>query len=202
MVRLDPLRAHQLALQFNLPKTKVVAAPLVATGDTDFCNPARFAELVRSHPSGSSVRLIAIQAARAKILAEVLFRFHKHRMNAPISQPRLFYRLSCLACRNWSNECKQSSARYGLHTEDPPSWLRVWADHVYQTLLTAALEKSGGLFNTAILENLEGASNVCQGCLSDFWTTRSQKEVFNAWARGVKDVLRQRLEGLEHLYAL
>lgn len=202
LVRLDPLRAHQLALQFNLPKTKAAAAPLLATGSTDFCDPSRFAELIKSHPSASLVRLIAIQAARAKIIADVLLRFYEHPMSPPSSQPRLFYRLSCLECRKWSNECKASLARNGLHTQDPPSWVRVWADHVYHALLTAPLETADHLFEATILERLDGASNVCQECLSDFWTTRSQKEVFNAWASGVKDVLKQRLEGLQHLYAL
>lgn len=50
LVHLDPLRAHQLALEFDLPNTKVAAAALAATGGTEICDYSRLAELVKSHP--------------------------------------------------------------------------------------------------------------------------------------------------------
>ncbi|QRW15813.1 The BTB (BR-C, ttk and bab)/POZ (Pox virus and Zinc finger) domain [Rhizoctonia solani] len=79
LVHSDPLRAYQLALTFDLPKTKVMAAPLITTAKADLCEPSRLSRVVQSHPSASLIRLIGIQGTRAKILADVLLGFTSDR---------------------------------------------------------------------------------------------------------------------------
>ncbi|KAF8603541.1 hypothetical protein BDV93DRAFT_544708 [Ceratobasidium sp. AG-I] len=202
LAHLDPSRAHQLALEFNLPSTKVVAASLAATGGTDFCDHSRLAELARSYPPASLIRLAAIQGTRARILADVLLGLYKHPISAAKESPCLFYNLSCKACQHWLKECQGTSARGGLYSLSPPSWALAWVTLVYETLLSAPLEKSDHLFDAAILEKFEGSSHVCQDCLNDFWQRRKQRGVFNGWAVGIKDELKQRLESVHHLYDL
>ncbi|KAF8759709.1 Broad-Complex, Tramtrack and Bric a brac [Rhizoctonia solani] len=97
LVHSDPLRAYQLALTFDLPKTKVMAAPLITTAKADLCEPSRLSRVVQSHPSASLIRLIGIQGTRAKILADVLFGFYKRPMLP--TQEHFFYDLSCEPCR-------------------------------------------------------------------------------------------------------
>lgn len=196
-----PFRMHQLAIQFNLPKTKVAAAPLVLTGEVDLCNPLRLAELLQPHNSGSLIRLAAIQGTRAKILADVLFHFYEPPIFDP-DRPRLFYEMSCEACQKWLRKCERSEAREGLHNQSPPSWLLAWSTLVYETLLAAPLEKSEHLFNAFILDNFKELSYVCQECLDDFWKWGYQREDFNMWAEEVKLELKVRLGGVRHLYPL
>lgn len=201
LIQIDPLRIHQLALQFNLPKAQVAAAPLVLTDKADVCDPSKLSGLVKNYPSASLIRLAAIQGTRAKILADVLFHFYQYPIK-PSVKPSMFYDLSCHSCQKWLGECKESSARTWFYYGSPPSWVLAWATLVYQTLLASPLEKSDHLFDAFILNKLEGADNVCQDCLRDFWTLHSQRTDFNKWAEVIKGVLKQRLESVHHLHAL
>lgn len=197
----SPFRVHQLALQFNLPKAKVAAAPLVLASEVDLCNPLRLVHLLRPDNSGSLIRLAAIQGTRAKILADVLFHFYE----PPILDPdrsTLFYEMSCEACQKWLRKCERSEAREGLHSQSPPSWLLAWSTLVYETLLAASLDKSEHLFNAFILDNFKDTSYVCQDCLGDFWKWDYQREDFNGWAEEVKKELKTRLDSVHHLYSL
>lgn len=142
----DPLRTCELALQFNLPETRALAMPLVITGETDFSDPSQLGELVKSHSLITVTRLAAIQSTRGKMLADVLLCFY----NSPIApgpeHADMFFQLSCVPCRGWLKQCDRAEARRGLRAETPPSWVLAWADHAYQTLLHAPLEKSDELF--------------------------------------------------------
>ncbi|KAB5593250.1 hypothetical protein CTheo_3332 [Ceratobasidium theobromae] len=200
LVHTDPLRAYQLAITFDLPKTKVLAAPLITTSKADLCDPSRLARLTQSHPSSSLIRLIGIQGTRAKILAEVLFNFYKRPMLP--TQEHFFYDLSCETCRDWLDKCERNEARAGLYTHHPPSWLLSWANLVYQSLLASPLEQSDDLFHVTILERLEGSTTACQDCLADFWKYRDQRPKFDKWANDIKTILKDRLACLEPLYAL
>ncbi|KAF8603549.1 hypothetical protein BDV93DRAFT_473191 [Ceratobasidium sp. AG-I] len=196
----DPLRVCEFALQFNLPDTRALATPLVITGEIDFSDPLQLSGLVKSHSPITVTRLASIQGIRGKMLADVLLRFY----NAPIApgsnRRHMFHTLSCAPCQKWLDECDKVDDRRGLRTENPPSWVLAWADLVYQTLLHAPLEKSDELFDWTILEKLKGESRVCQRCLNDFWRYHSQQELFNEWAKGIKNVLTERLNGLQYLY--
>jgi hypothetical protein len=200
LVHTDPLRTYQLALAFDLPKTKVMAAPLITTSKADLCDPSRLARLIQSHHSASLIRLIGIQGTRAKILADVLFSFYKRPMLP--TQEHFFYDLSCESCRGWLDQCEGNEARGGLYTHHPPSWLLSWANLVYQTLLASPIEQSEDLFRVTVLERLEGSTTACQDCLDDFWKYRDQRPKFDKWANNVKVVLKERLTCLEPLYAL
>ncbi|KAL5637139.1 hypothetical protein ACGC1H_000953 [Rhizoctonia solani] len=200
LVHSDPLRAYQLALTFSLPKTKIMAAPLITTSKADLCDPSRLSRVVQSHPSDSLIRLIGIQGTRAKILADVLFGFYKRPMLP--THEHFFYDLSCEPCRGWLDKCESNEARTGLYTHHPPSWLLSWASLVYQTLLATPIEQCDDLFHVTILERLEGATTACQDCLSDFWTYREQRPKFDQWANNVKTTLKERLACLDSLYAL
>lgn len=202
LLHLDPSRAHQLALEFNLSNTKVAAAPLAITGGTDFCDHSRLPELAKHYPSASLIRLAALQGTRAKIIADVLFNFYKHPISPAKENPCMFYNLSCKSCQQWLKECQGTSTRGGFYSLSPPSWVLAWSILIYETLLSAPLDKSDHLFDAVILEKFEGLSHVCQDCLADFWQRRKQRSVFNGWAAGVKDVLKQRLDSVHHLYNL
>jgi len=196
----EPLRVHQLALEFNLPQTKAIAAPLIMSGKTDLCNPSRLAEYVQSHPPASLIRLVGIQGTRAKILSEVLFNFHKK----PIlpAQETMFFDTSCGACRKWIGECKEAGPRKGLPSQQPPSWLICWVILAYQSLLATPLENSDHLFNAIIMERFDKSNAVCRDCMNDFAKNRKIRTQFNEWANGVKAVLKTQLASLEHLYSL
>jgi hypothetical protein len=200
LMRMDPLRVHQLALEFNLPQTKAAAAPLILPGKTDLCNPSRLAEYAKAHPSASLIRLVGIQGTRAKILSEVLFNFHKK----PIlpAQDNMFFDTSCKACQKWMEGCKESGARKGLPSQHPPSWLICWVVLVYQSLLAAPLDNSDHLFNAIIMEKFDKSSAVCRDCMNDFAKFRKIRTKFNEWANGVKAALKIQLASLEHLYSL
>ncbi|KDN48046.1 hypothetical protein RSAG8_03062, partial [Rhizoctonia solani AG-8 WAC10335] len=200
LVYSDPLRAYQLALTYNLSKTKITAAPLITTSKADLCDPSRLSRVVQSHPSASLIRLIGIQGTRAKILADVLFGFYKRPMLP--TREHFFYDLSCEPCRGWLDKCESNEARTGLYTHHPPSWLLSWASLVYRTLLATPIEQCDDLFHVTVLERLEGVTTACQDCLSDFWTYRDQRPKFDQWANNVKSTLKERLACLESLYAL
>ncbi|KAH7344033.1 hypothetical protein B0J17DRAFT_645093, partial [Rhizoctonia solani] len=200
LVHSDPLRAYQLAITFELTKTKMMAAPLVTTSKADLCDPFRLSRVVQSHPSASIIRLIGIQGTRAKILADVLFSFYKRPMLP--TEEHFFYDLSCEPCRGWLDMCEGSEGRAGLYTHHPPSWLLSWANLVYQALLATPIEQCDNLFHVTVLERLEGAPTTCQDCLTDFWKFRDQRPKFDKWANNVKTTLKERLACLESLYAL
>ncbi|ELU38344.1 3-hydroxyacyl-CoA-dehydrogenase [Rhizoctonia solani AG-1 IA] len=194
LVHSDPLRAYQLALTFDLPKTKVMAAPLITTAKADLCEPSRLSRVVQSHPSASLIRLIGIQGTRAKILADVLFGFYKRPMLP--TQEHFFYDLSCEPCRGWLDMCEGNEARAGLYTHHPPSWLLSWSNLVYQTLLAMPIEQCDDLFRVTVLERLEGTATTCQDCLADFWKYRDQRPKFDRWASNVKTTLKERLSNV------
>lgn len=198
----DPLRAYELALQFNLPHTRALVTPLVIIGETDFSDPSRLPELVKSHPPASVIRLTAAQSTRGKILADVLFRFYRSPILPAPEHSDMFYKLSCSRCRKWLESCDECSDRNGLRRQNPPSWLLAWIDFAYETLLRASLEKSDELFDWAIMAKFKGKSSVCQTCLGDLQNHPFRKRIFNEWAQNVKNVLGQRLGVVQHLYAL
>ncbi|KAF8603548.1 hypothetical protein BDV93DRAFT_164930 [Ceratobasidium sp. AG-I] len=176
--------------------------PVVINGKIDFSDPLQLGELAKPHSSTSVIRPIAIQSTRSKMLADILFRFYSVPMAPGPERPDIFFRLSCRPRQKWLEECDQVEARKGLRTKNPPSWLLAWADLAYETLLHAPLEGSDELFSWSVMEKLKGKSRVCQECLEDFWSRANQQKQFNEWAQGVRSVLKQRLDGLEHLYAL
>ncbi|KAF8603554.1 hypothetical protein BDV93DRAFT_606818 [Ceratobasidium sp. AG-I] len=200
LVHQDPLRAYGLSVQFNLPDTKTVATPLVVAGGADFSDPSSLAELIQSHPSTSVLHLTAIQSTQGKMIADVLLHFSR----PPISpvQTYIFYNLSCAACRVWMNQCKTSNTRVGMAYYNPPSFLLAWIEFAYETLLHTSLEASDQLFEWTVLRNLKNKSSICQDCLADFSTNESKQSIFGLWSNDVKKVLKQRLEGLQHLYSL
>lgn len=198
----DPLRAYELALQYNLPNTRALATPLVITGAIDFSNPARLSELVQSHPPASVIRLTATQSTRGKMLADVLFHFYKQPISPPPEHSDMFYKLSCAPCRKWLESCDENPDRSGLRKQNPPSWLLCWIDLAYGELLRAPLEKSDEIFECSIMARFKGKNNVCQSCIGDFQTLQYRKRIFNEWAQSVKSVLKQRLEAVQQLYAL
>lgn len=198
----DPLRVYELALQFNLPSTRALVAPLAVTSEIDCSDPATLAELVKSRSPAAIIRLAATQSTRGKVLADVLLRFYRPPIAPTPNSPNIFYELSCDECRKWLESCDKSSERNGLRKQNPPSWLLVWTDFAYETLLRAPLEQSDELFDWSIMKKFKGESNVCQKCLGDFQKYDFMKRMFNQWAQDVKSVLKQRLEAVHHLYAL
>lgn len=202
LIHHSPFRVHQLALQFNLPKAKVAAASLVFISEVDCCEPKNLQHRAELYPPASLVRITAIQGTRARILADVLFRFYEPPVAAPPDHPDLFYVMSCDTCQKWLRKCQRSEARQGLYTQNPPSWLLAWSTLVYETLLAAPLDKCDYLFNAFVLDRFKGASNVSQDCLGDFWSLHYQRESFDLWASEVRDVLEWRLDNVRHLYAL
>lgn len=202
LLHLSPSNIHALALQFNLPKAKLAAAPLVLTNELDFCNPSILKKAVNSHSPASLIRLTAIQGTRARILADVLFQFYKWPIAPGEDKDNFFYEMSCEACQKWLRRCVKSEAREGLYDLNPPSWLLAWSTLVYETLLATPLEKSNHLFDARIMDRFKESRNVCQECLDDFWKWDHQRTCFNLWAEDVKDELDSRLDSVRLLYTL
>lgn len=202
LVQQDPLRAYGLAVQFNLPNTKALAIPFLICGKTDFSDITRLAELVKSYPQASVIRLVAIQSTRGKVLADVLFRFNKQPILPTPEQSDLFYSLLCDPCQQWLWNCSESADRKGLRKQCPPTWMLAWADLAYETLICAPPEKSDELFDSSILDKFNGEDRVCQSCLADFDKYDDQRGQFNKWAQGVRNVLKQRLDDVKYLYTL
>ncbi|KDN48047.1 hypothetical protein RSAG8_03063, partial [Rhizoctonia solani AG-8 WAC10335] len=189
----DPVRAYQLAARFNLVKTRAAAMPLVMASPVDFCDLNKAPELVQKYSSPGLVYLMNIQAMRAKLLSDILFRYDK----API-QPLdsdMYWELSCTRCRGSTRE---------LFKMIPPSWALGWVRLIYEALLTSSepLAKSNHLFRSTSLKQLEKQPSVCQSCLRDFVTIEDQRQIFDRWAQAIKDVLEAQLAKLELVYAL
>ncbi|KAF8603550.1 hypothetical protein BDV93DRAFT_544716 [Ceratobasidium sp. AG-I] len=197
LIQQDPLRAYGLSVQFSLPSTKAAATPLVVTSKTDFSDPQSLADLLKSHPSTSVVRLAAIQGTRGKMIADVLFQFHWPPNTFAAQQSNVLDRLSCDSCSKWLATCHHFNVRRQL-----PSWVLAWINLTYQTLLHSSLEQSVELFEWNILRKLQGEGGVCPQCLSGVLRSHEKGKLFDGWSQIVKVHLEQRLEGLGHLYAL
>ncbi|KAF8681127.1 BTB/POZ domain [Rhizoctonia solani] len=193
----DPTRAYQLALRFNLAKTKAAAAPLLIAEEVDFCDLDNIAELTQKYSSLGLACLMNIQAMRTKLLSEVLLRFDRAPVKPTGSNFNMYYDLSCGPCRADRDESEWFKST-------PPSWALAWLRLVYETLSTSSkpLEKSDYLFQSTILKKFQGKGDVCQGCLGDFERINHQKSTFDAWAQGVKRVLEIQLARLKLVYAL
>ncbi|KDN48049.1 hypothetical protein RSAG8_03065, partial [Rhizoctonia solani AG-8 WAC10335] len=191
----DPVRAYQLAMRFNLVKTRAAAMPLVMTSPVDFCNLDKASEFVQKYSSPGLVYLMNIQAMRAKVLSDVLFRFDRAPIQPLESDPDMYWYLSCTGCRNRTKE---------LFKKVTPSWVLGWVRLIYEALLTSSepLAKSNHLFRSTSLKCFEKQPSVCQSCLRDFAESSSQGPRFDAWAQAIKDVLEAQLSKLESVNAL
>ncbi|KAF8708989.1 Broad-Complex, Tramtrack and Bric a brac, partial [Rhizoctonia solani] len=189
----DPARAYQLALRFNLSKTKAAATPLIMAEGVDFCDLEKMEVLTQKYSSLGLACLMNIRAMRAKLLSDVLFKFD-HAPVKPTNSSPIYYRLSCELCRNDSE----------LFELVPPSWVLAWVRLVYETLLVSSepIEKSSYLFQSAILKKFRSRKDVCQRCLNDFEGVEYQGPEFGEWAQGIRRVLDEQLVRLESVYAL
>jgi hypothetical protein len=193
----DPARAYRLSMEFGLAKTKAAAIPLVMAEGDDFCDLDQVEELTQKYSSLGLACLMNIQAMRAKLLSDVLFRFDR----APIAiQPTaagsgIYYLLSCRDCRSGNEE---------VFPLIPPSWVLAWLRLVYEALLISSepLETSGSLFQSTVLRKFRGRKDVCQSCLGDFEGFGDQGLVFDEWAQKIREALEARLARLELVYSL
>ncbi|EUC67505.1 BTB/POZ domain protein, partial [Rhizoctonia solani AG-3 Rhs1AP] len=194
----DPLRAHQLATQFNLAKTKVAVAHLITLDRVDFCDLNKVLEHAQKYSSRRLVYLMNIQAMRAKVLSDVLFRFDKAPI-LPEHDHNLYRSLSC-------DECRGNADRQEGYRKLPPSWVLAWVRLIYDTLLVSSepLEEFGHLFQSTILQKFNKREDVCQDCLSDFnkESYSSQGPTFDRWAQTIKQLLETEFAKLELVYAL
>ncbi|CAE6404549.1 unnamed protein product [Rhizoctonia solani] len=194
----DPIRAYQFAVQFNLPKTKVAVAPLVAaaSSQTNFCDLTRLPEFARTYPSLKLIRMMNLQAMRSKTLFDLLFDFN----NEPMSPTDVdfFYSLRCSHC--WPH------SRHGdvtdRHRKSPITWSLAWARLAYETLLVSSINESHFLFQAAVLQKFTKDDRVCQSCLSRIAESEPYRTRFEAWADTVKQSLKTQLERLELLYTI
>ncbi|KAF8708991.1 Broad-Complex, Tramtrack and Bric a brac, partial [Rhizoctonia solani] len=193
----DPARAYQLALRFNLTKTRAAAAPLIMAEGVDFCDLDTIAELTQKYSSLGLACLMNIQAMRAKLLSDVLLRFDRAPIKPTGPNFNMYYALSCSPCR--TNKYESESFK-----STPPSWALAWLRLVYETLATSSkpLEKYDYLFQSAILKKFQEKGDVCQRCLGDFERVDQQKSTFEAWAQGIKRILEIQLARLKLVYAL
>ncbi|KAH7344031.1 hypothetical protein B0J17DRAFT_645087 [Rhizoctonia solani] len=191
----DPIRAHRLAAQFNLVKTKVESARLITADRVDFCDLNKVPELAQKYSSLGLVYLMNIQAMRAKVLSDVLFRFDRAPVRPSNSDPDMYWNLICVPCQNGNR---------GTLKKTPPSWVLAWVQFVYEILLVSCepFAKSDYLFQASILEKFKGRGDVCQPCLSDFETHSPQRPAFDRWAGFIREVLEAQLGKLEFVYAL
>ncbi|KAF8708992.1 Broad-Complex, Tramtrack and Bric a brac, partial [Rhizoctonia solani] len=194
----DPIRTYQLAVQFNLTKTKSAVAPLVtaAIGKTNFCDLSKLQEYVHTYPSLKLIRMMNLQAMRSKALFDILFHF-KSRPMLP-EDVDFFYDLSCGKC--WP-QSRHDDVTKG-HLRCPTTWALSWARLVYDTLLVSSIDTSQSLFESTILQKLTNDDSVCRQCLSRLENSESYRLRFEAWARGVKRSLETQLERLELLYTI
>ncbi|KAL5637137.1 hypothetical protein ACGC1H_000951 [Rhizoctonia solani] len=193
----DPIRVFQLALQFNLVKTRAAATPLVisAAGQVDFCDLSQASEFAQKYSPLGLVYLMNFQAMRAKLLSDVLFQFDIAPIQPLQSDPDMFWDLCCQPCRNVNKTA---------YKRIPPSWALAWVRLVYKTLLISPgpLAKSDYLFQSTVLGRFQERQDVCQECLSDYRLYSNQGVRFDHWAQVIKDALEAQLAKLELLYAL
>ncbi|KAG8750045.1 hypothetical protein FRC11_010809 [Ceratobasidium sp. 423] len=191
----DPIRAFQLAIRFNLARTRSATVKLIMADRVDFCDLDKASELARKYSSQGLVHLMNVQAMRAKLLSDVLFVFDNGPIQPPEFDPSMYWNLSCGKCRAGNKE---------VIKKVPPSWMLAWARLVYETLLISPgpLTDSDHLFQSTILEKFQGRVDVCQVCLSDYKAYPGQRPKFDRWAQAIKEVLEAQLAKLELVYAL
>ncbi|CEL59321.1 hypothetical protein RSOLAG1IB_03254 [Rhizoctonia solani AG-1 IB] len=194
----DPIRIYQLARQFNLVKTKAVAAPLITADRVDFCDLDKVQEFAQKYSAPRLVSLMNIQAMRAKVLSDILFKFDSKPVRPTESMSSLYWGLSCVKCRTKNKEDQRPLVKI------LPSWVLAWVRLVYETLNISSepIAKTDYLFESSILEKFKGREDVCQLCLSDFAKYPGQGPKFNLWAKEIKKVLEAQLTKLELVYAL
>ncbi|KAJ1308410.1 hypothetical protein OPQ81_004115 [Rhizoctonia solani] len=154
----NPVQAYQLAVRFNLVKTKATAARIIVSEGVDFCDLDKTSELVQKYSSPGLIYLMNIQAMRAKLLLDVLFRFNKAPVKPTESDADMYFSLSCADCRRGNPT---------IFKRIPPSWALAWVQFVYDTLLTSLepLAKSNYLFESTALDKFKGREDVCQTML-------------------------------------
>ncbi|KAF8709173.1 Broad-Complex, Tramtrack and Bric a brac, partial [Rhizoctonia solani] len=196
----DPIRIHQLAGQFNLVKTRVAAAPLITSDHVDFCDLDKVAELARKYSSLRLVYLMNIQAMRAKVLSDVLFKYNSEPIKPTGSDQGVYWYLSCGDCQSRNVKNRETFMKI------PPSWVLAWTRHVYETLLVSSEPIAAmcdlQLFQSSVFERFKGREDMCQKCLSDYADYPSQGPKFDRWAGGIKSALEAQLAKLELVYAL
>ncbi|KAL5637138.1 hypothetical protein ACGC1H_000952 [Rhizoctonia solani] len=192
----DPVRAYQLAVQFNLTKTKVAAAPLITANQINFCDLSKLPEFTQKYHSLKLIRMMNLQSMRSKVLFDILFDFK----NTPMlpADTAFFYDLSCGSC--WAD------SRYQGATEGskkfPTTWSVAWARLAYETLLASPIDRSQFLFQADVLQKFTNDFYVCQKCLSYIVQSDSRQSRFKSWIGDVKPSLETQLERLELLYAI
>ncbi|KAG8685308.1 hypothetical protein FRC11_010798 [Ceratobasidium sp. 423] len=193
----DPVRLHQLAVQFNLIKSRTAAARLITADRVDFCNLNKVSEHAQKYSSRRLIYLMNLQAMRAKLLSDVLLRFDQAPILPTEPTPNLYLDLSC-------GRCQSGASTKELFKKAPPTWVLAWARLVYQTLLISPgpLTDSDYLFQSTILEKFRGRVDVCQVCLSGYRVYPVQGPKFDRWAQAIKEVLEAQLAKLELVYAL
>ncbi|KAG8705395.1 hypothetical protein FRC09_002981 [Ceratobasidium sp. 395] len=190
-----PLDLYTTSLEYSLPNSKVGAARRLLGGDYDLLKPTSFSKLSISYPSSKNMMALAVvQGARYRILTEVLLDF-----NAPHLHNSTVFSISCDGCQG------------GIDSEDedipfsspPPGWLLQWTAATHKALAAAPLEQCLQFFNAGIFDTFyTGSAVACASCLDCFWGVVEHRETFNSWARGVKDLLEDRLTVLEPLYRI
>ncbi|CAE6404521.1 unnamed protein product [Rhizoctonia solani] len=192
----DPIRIYQLAVQFNLTKTKAAVAPLVAVCQTNFCDLSKLSEFSQTYPPLKLVHMMNLQAMRSKVLSDVLFDFE----NAPMlpADDTFFYTLSCHKC--WH------TARYKDVTEGckqlPTTWSLTWARLAYKTLLTSSIDRAQFLFQRSVISKFADDRHACIHCLIRIRESNDLLSRFESWVTGVKKSLEMQLETLEPLYSI
>jgi hypothetical protein len=190
----DPIRIYQLAVQFNLTKTKAAVAPLVATNETNFCDLSKLSELSRTYPSLKLIRIMNLQAMRSRVLSDVLFNFRSEPM-LPKGED-FFFDLSCSICWHYA---RYRDATIGCR-QLPTTWSLAWARLAYDTLLASTIDSADFLFQVTVLQKFADDREVCKSCLSGIMS--SYRSRFESWVGGVKESLKLQLDKLEPLYSI
>lgn len=194
LVAKEPLHTCILAYSFRLMKAAEVIARVVDL-KVDLRSPPGILKL-KNLPINSEllIRLVGMQAMRAKALADILFTFDESPMNRyTMSKTGFPY---CLDCRNEINK-------------PVPTWILRWSKSVYELALTCDLQDlpldlkiDNPTSISRLVDSHEYSENVPVTCLDCVSFSRSMEEDYSGWASRVDDEIKLCLSRLHFQFSL
>lgn len=201
LIQIESFRLFRLCATYGLRQTQSAAARLIRASPDKLLVTSAIIDLAKEHPSSAHLLgALGAQLIYSQILYDVLINTRYCRA-ASVYVPEDIWGdgwLICGPCRKKAVKVETRSSTYH------PGWLHAWGTFAYDVLMYDPWDDDSFLFTTKALEQLPGPGDNERFCSACVKTARNAKDgqVFELWARGIKEELKRRMRGLEDLYVL
>ncbi|KAG8690655.1 hypothetical protein FRC09_011901 [Ceratobasidium sp. 395] len=217
----DPLRVFRLTVTYGLRSCQTIAAKAIMPEHIDLLKPAEIVKVAEEYPHMAHViGLVSVQTMRAKILADVLFKFSdrpcdflptactplkRASKNLSFTDNNGTRLMMCDGCVLQSPEL-QSKGTGKIHYF--PSWIHAWSCAAYTRLCVTPLDQSEDLFKVSTLNWwTRDEPGACDECIDATIAASCEQyaqpgEIYEEWVLKVKAILTRELAQLDVLYSL